>query len=275
MRGMTLLRCAGLAVVLAVALPAPASPQLGKWVKKAIKQKIADRIEQTVLGPDSTSATPPAAGVLAALPGGSGGGPLRAKKGSPAPTGPSFDENVLEITPELLDRLEKGLAAEAKDRKAEVKDASKVLSNEEYQKCERAVYLTPEYQKAIREYTSTPKKDLPATRRASAAYSSRLEELLAAKCGPGGNGAASARQGVSQRSAQKGQAASGLTDYQYAILTERIIPLCTAAAPAADPGGATRIPAGGYSSLYYVYAPGEVAALRPRCAKLMRAMMAG
>ncbi len=272
MRTISLLRSAGLAVVLAMALPAPASPQLGKWVKKAIKQKIADKIEQTVLGSDSASATPPPGGVLAAIPSGSGGGALRAKKGSAAPAGPTFAENVLEITPELLDRLEKGFAAESKDRKAMVKDASKVLSDEEYQKCERAVYLTPEYQKAIREYAAAPKKDLPATQRASGVYSNRLEELLAAKCGPGGNGAVSARQGVSQRSAQKGQAASGLTDYQYAILTERIIPLCTAASPAAGPGGETRIPAGGYSSLYYVYAPGEVAALRPRCAKLMRAM---
>ncbi len=275
MSATTLLRCVGLAVVLAMALPAPASPQLGKWVKKAIKQKIADKIEQTVLGPDSTSASPSAAGVLAAAASGNGGGSLRAKKGSPAPAGPTFDENVLEITPELLDRLEKGLAAESRDRKAGVKEASKVLSNEDYQKCERAVYLTPEYQKAIREYAAAPKKDLPATQRASGVYSNRLEELLAAKCGPGGNGAVSAQYGVSQRSAQKGQAASGLTDYQYAILQERILPLCTAASPAAGPGGETRIPAGGFSSLYYVYAPGEVAALRPRCAKLMRALIAG
>ncbi len=275
MRTISLLRSAALAVVLAVALPAPASPQLGKWVKKAIKQKIADKIEQTVLGADSSGATPPAVGVLAAAPSGSGGGALRAKKGSSAPAGPTFDENVLEITPELLDRLETGLAAEHKERKAGVKEASKILGDEEYQKCERAVYLTPEYQKAIREYVGAPKKGLPATQRASATYSNKLEELLAAKCGPGGNGAVSQRQGVNQRPEGRGQAASGLTDYQYAILKERITPLCAAASPAAGPGGETRIPAGGFSSLYYVYAPGEVAALRPRCMKLMRAMIAG
>ncbi len=274
MRTMSLFRCAGLAVVLAVALPAPASPQLGKWVKKAIKQKIADKVEQTVFGSDTTAATP-AVGSLASAPSGNGGGARRAKKASPAPTGPTFDENVLEITPELLDRLEQGLAAEVRERKAGVKEASKILSDEEYQKCERAVYLTPEYQKAVREYTSTPKKDLPASQRASAAYSNRLEELLTAKCGPGGNGAVSQRYGVNQRPEGKGQAASGLTDYQYAILVERITPLCTAASPAAGSGGETRIPAGGFSSLYYVYAPGEVAALRPRCAKLMRALIAG
>ena len=61
-----------------------------------------------------------------------------------------------------------------------------------------------------------------------------------------------------------GQKAAGLTERQYAILKERIVPFC-AAAVASGPGE-LRIARG------YVYTTAEMEALRPRCATLLPAL---
>ena len=59
--------------------------------------------------------------------------------------------------------------------------------------------------------------------------------------------------------------AGKLTDRQYAILTERVVPLCTAGAtPRPDGEGGVRI---GGARIAYIYSQGEVEALQPRCAR--------
>ncbi len=265
-----LLRSAALALGLALALPAPASPQLGKWVKKAIKQKIADKVEQTVLGSDSTSATSPTAGSPARAPGGTGA--PRARKGAPASTGPQFTEYTLEITPEVLDKVEKGLAAEAADRKAAAPELAKILSREDYQKCAQQVSQTPEGKKAYDAFATGTKGNEHEAMAAYRAYAKRVEELVRPRCGPSGSEAEDLRRDLRNRPEKTGLAASGLTEYQYNILKERIVPFCSlpeAPAPAAT--GETRLPAsqGNSGSMAFVYAPGEIQTLRPRCAKLM------
>lgn len=61
-----------------------------------------------------------------------------------------------------------------------------------------------------------------------------------------------------------GQKAAGLTERQYAILRERVVPFCTAAG--AGGSGELRIDGG------FIYSTAEVEALRPRCAKLLPAL---
>ncbi len=273
MRTTSLLRSAALALGLALALPAPASPQLGKWVKKAIKQKIADKVEQTVLGSDSTSATPSAAGSSAAAPSGGRTGASRITTAAPAPAGPRFTEYLLEITPEVLAKVEKGVAAEAADRKLAGQELAKILSRDDHEKCQIQVSRTPEGQKAYREFTAQLQgNDQQAMAQASQTYAKRLDDLSRPKCGPGGTEAEDLRRDLRWRPEKTGLAASGLTEYQYNILKERIVPFCSLPQPPAPAAtGETRVPAGtGYSgSLDYVYAPGETAALQPRCARLM------
>ncbi len=276
MRTTSLLRCAGLAVVLALALPAPASPQFGKWVKKAIKQKIADKVEQTVLGPDSTATTPPAAGAPAAGAPGAARTAPGVKKGAPVQAGPVFTEYTLEITPEVLAKLEKGLAAEAADRKAAAQELAKILPRDDYQKCQVQVSRTPEGQKAYREFTAQLQgNDQQAMSQASQTYAKRLDDLSRPKCGPGGTEAEDQRRDLRWRPEKTGLAASGLTEYQYNILKERIVPFCALPQPPAPAAtGETRIPAAGaYSpSIAFVYGAGEVATLRGRCGTLMAAL---
>ncbi len=270
MRTMSLLRSAGLAVVLAMALPAPASPQLGKWVKKAIKQKIADKVEQTVLGTDSSTATSPAAGSLGAAPSGSRVGALPAKKGP----GPVFNEYTLEITPEVLAKLEKGLAAEAVDRKAVAQEIAKIPSKEVFDKCHQRVSASPEGQKVYQAYVATLQgtdQQLMAKSEERNRVAKQMDELYTARCGLSGQKADDARDELRRRPEKTGLAASGLTEYQYSILKERIVPFCSLPQPPAPAAsGETRIPATeGSQSMFFAYAPGEVATLQGRCPTLM------
>ncbi len=264
MRTISSLRCAGLALVLALALPAPASPQIGKWVKKAIKQKIADKVEQTVVGTDSTTTT------TSTAPTGSRVGALPARKAAP---GPVFNEYTLEMTPEVLAKLEKGLAAEAADRKAAAQELAKILSHDDFEKCQIQMSRTPEGQKAYREFTAQLQgNDQQAMAQASQTYAKRLDDLSRPKCGPGGTEAEDLRRDLHNRPEKTGLAASGLTEYQYSILKERIVPFCSLPQPPAPAvSGETRVPVeGGYSAnIAFVYTAGEVAALQGRCAALM------
>lgn len=236
----TLLRSAALALVIGTALPAPASPQVGGIIKKKVKQAV----EQTRVGTDTATTATTAS----------------AARGR----GPTFDENTLEITPALLDRFEKGLAAEAVERKNVDSQIAKFLPHDAYEKCEQSLMKTPEAQAAYREYTRMLKgTDQEAMRRASEWYGQRLAEITRPKCGPSPSEAELMKGDLLSGPEKVGQKASGLTERQYAVLKERIIPFCTALSGSGS--GELRIDGG------FVYTTAEMEALRPRCAKLLPA----
>jgi hypothetical protein len=132
--------CAVVAVILvAAAIPAPAHAQLGGLIKKKVKEKAAQTIGR---GDSAMTASPDTSAPVAAG---------KAARTAPPRSGPRFTEYVLEITPELLDRLEKGLAAEEVVRQAIERKIGKVLSRDEYKKCEAAVLRGPEGQKVYQQ----------------------------------------------------------------------------------------------------------------------------
>ena len=234
----TLLRSAALALVIGTALPVPASSQIGGLIKKKVKQTI----EQTRVGTDTAS-----------------------KASAARAHGPSFDEATLEITPALLDRFEKGVTAEAAERKDVDRRIAKFLPRDAFEKCEQSLMKTPEAQAAYREYTGMLKgTDQEAMRKASEGYGQRLAEITRPKCGPSPSEAEIMKGDLLGGPEKVGQKAAGLTERQYAILKERILPFCTAAV--ASGPGELRIDGG------FVYATGEMEALRPRCAKLLPAL---
>jgi len=234
----TLLRSAALALVIGTALPVPASPQVGGLIKKKLKQAI----EQTRVGTD-TATTASAARARA----------------------PSFDEVTLEITPALLDQFEKGLTAEAVERKDVDSQIAKFLPHDAFEKCEQSLMRTPEAQAAYREYTKMLSgTDREAMRKASEWYGHRLAEITRPKCGPSPSEAEITKGDLLRGPEKVGQKAAGLTERQYAVLKERILPFCTAAG--ASGPGSLRIDGG------YVYTTAEMEALRPRCAKLLPAL---
>ena len=234
----TVLRSAALALVVGTALPVPASPQVGGLIKKTLKQTI----EQTRVGSD-TAATASA---------------TRAR-------GPRFDEATLEITRALLDQFEKGVTAEAAERRDVERQIAKFLPHDAFEKCEQSLMRTPEAQAAYREYTGMLRgTDQEAMRKASEWYRQRLVEITRPKCGPSPSEAEIMKGDLLDGPEKVGQKAAGLTERQYAILKERIVPFCTAAV--ASGPGELRVKGG------HVYTAAEMEALRPRCATLLPAL---
>jgi hypothetical protein len=202
---------------------------------------------------------------------GSKAAPATASARAPAPAF-VFDDNVLEITSALLDRLEKGLAAEQADRKT----APKLLFGADYDRCKKALEESPAYRKEYQEFIARY-ADLPESRQPEALKENmqRQDAQLRAQCGPPFQEADTLRFSLPRRAQQAGQTAAALTQRQYAILKERIMPLCQATETAAGPGGELRVPKkGSTSKVFFAYKPTEVEAIRPRCAKLAAAFQA-
>jgi hypothetical protein len=187
------------------------------------------------------------------------------KTSAPRAHGPSFDEATLEITPALLDRFEKGATAEAAERKDVERQIAKFLPRDAFEKCQQSLMRTPEAQAAYREYTGMLKgTDQEAMRKASEWYGKRLAEITRPKCGPSPSDAEIMKGDLLGGPEKVGQKAASLTERQYAILKERILPFCTAAV--ASGPGELRIDGG------FVYTAAEMEALRPRCATLSPAL---
>jgi len=236
-----------LVAALAAVLPASASAQIGGFIKK--------KVEEMVAGSDAAADS----------------------TGTQAAPGPVFNADVLAITPELLDRLEQALPAEAAAREENARRVGKVLDAEEYESCRQRVAASPETQELMEEQlqvlgdeTSTQQQmDLALQEMAT-----RLEALTEPECGLEPNKAEKLRRELDPRVAAAAEQASGLSDRQLSILKERILPFCLAPEAAAAAAGELKIP-GETSTVFYVYSPTEVEALWPRCGSLVEALLAG
>lgn len=266
MRISRLMPCAVVAAMLAAAaVPAPAHAQLGGLIKKKVK----DKVTQTIGRGDSARTAPPDTSAPGAA--------AKAARTAPPGPGPRFTEYVLEITPQLLDQLEKGLAAEDVVRQAIERKIGKVLSRDEYKKCEAAVLSGPEGQKVYAQARDLATGDTTYERiqKASEALARRMEQVVEPKCGLEPRKAEDLRAQHADSLEAAAPAASGLTRLQLTILKERILPLCAATQAVAAATGEVRVPAGTQDSakaIYYVYTPNEVNAVQPRCAKLASAL---
>lgn len=266
MRISRLMPCAVVAAMLAAAaVPAPAHAQLGGLIKRKLKEKIVQKVA------DPDSATVAAADTSAA---GTAG---RRARTAPPVSGPRFTEYVLEITPQLLDQLEKGLAAEDVVRQEIERKIGKVLSRDEYKKCEAVVLRGPEGQKVYQQSRDLANGDTTYEhiQKASRELARRMEQVVEPKCGLEPRKAEEIREQHADSVEAAAPAASGLTRLQLTILKERILPLCAATQAVAAAAGEVRVPAGAQSNanpIYYVYTPNEVNALQPRCAKLASAL---
>jgi len=234
---------------LAAVVPAPASAQVGGLIKKKVKEKV-----QTVTGSDTDAARP----------------------ASGAAPGPAYNEHVLAITPEVLGRVEKALAAEATTREENDRRVGKVLEAEEYESCrqrvagsEKAQEMMEEQLRVLGDETSTQQE----RERALEEMAKRLEALTEPECGLEPHKAEKLRSELAPRVPAAAEQASGLTDLQLSILKERILPFCVTP-ELATASGEVRIP-GETSPAFYVYSPTEVEALRPRCGRLVAALQGG
>lgn len=248
-----------LAALLGAAAPVPASAQIGGFIKRKLKEKIA----QTVSGPDTTAAPAAAAGTDEAQ-GGVANPVPRVKKRAPGTAGPTFNEYNPEITPELLDRLEKLLAAQQAARADVARRTARFLPKKAYDDCVSQLLMkSPESPALMAELRAAAQKSSPEERqRAMEEYGKHMQKVQEAKCGPNPIRAQDIRAAMQDSANKAVLAGAGFTPLQYATVLERLVPFCDAAASG---GGAPKLPAG-------VYAPGEVSAMQPRCGKLAPAL---
>lgn len=278
MRTSRIFRWAVLVAVLAAFAPAPASAQLGRFIKKKLQQKIAQAVIENVVPADTPA---PAAAPGAQAPGAvQPSAPGAAKKAAPgravkgaavAPAGAAdggqatslFNYWVLEMTPTVLDNLEKGLIAEAAEKQANARVLARMRDTVAYEKCTKGVMSSPEGKRMM---ALLDAGDMQAYQQAAVAVGKVTDE----KCGPPPSHYGTVKDQLLNKPSQAGEKASGFEYRQYYILKERALPFCSLAKPAS--GGEVKIPV--KAEMFLVYSPAEVQALSGRCSRLLPALKA-
>jgi histone H3/H4 len=254
--------CAALAAVMATAaIPAPGSAQIDRLIKRAARERITQAVVDQ------------AARALGVQP---DAGRAEAAANPSAHSGPTFTEHVLEMSPEVLDRFEQGLAAEAAVRQEVDRLVGKVLPRDEYDRCHQEVMTSPDAQEVLTKTADlmpeNPSQE--AVRKASEELYRRFDALVEARCGLEPVKASEVRGRHAARLEAAAPDASGLTRLQLSHMKERIVPLCTAIQASALEAGAARLPTG-MREVFWVYSELEVEALRTRCGMLLTALRVG
>lgn len=191
--------------------------------------------------------------------------------------GTKYNEHVLEMTPEVVDRFAKAMVAEEADRAAVAKVASSVKTGEEYQSCMMEAIMSDEGQRVMDDMTAKTEaySNNPSDKAAEQAYRKAQEAMakfMADKCGADPSTFANTElPELQKRPARVGMEAGGFTPTQYAFLKERVTPLCAIAST--GPDGEVRIPGDG-KNIFWVYSEVEVETIVPRCAELTRLLAA-
>ena len=192
---------------------------------------------------------------------------------TPAQAAAAYNEHVLEMTPDIVERFGKALRAEEAERQEIERIAASVRTPEAYQACVMTAVATPESEALMAAMAAKGEAYLANTADAAAAAAHReaqqdVMDFMVRSCGPDPDQFRSSELPKLQaRPAKVGQEAGGFTVTQYAILKERVAPLCGLAEAAGADG--VRIPGEG-ENIYWVYSPAEVETLVPRCAELTR-----
>ncbi len=186
-------------------------------------------------------------------------------------SGPVFTQGVLEMTPETLARFGKALATEDAARRATAANAAALqpqarLNKEQYQQCQMNAAMNPEFAQRMAEFNAAVSSAAgpEAQRKAAGSMQTGMQAYMEKECGPDPS-AEPKRVDVSSEVRQAHQNAAsdnGFTQRQYAILKERVSPLCLSDPAAPGPNG-LQLPGDG--SVFYVYTAAEVATVRPHC----------
>lgn len=222
---------------------APAEAQIGGIAKKA-RQKVSEAVTGQ---PQPQAATQ--------------------EEASTSPYG----ESVLEMTPAVLDRFERALAAEEAQRQEVERRVAELPTSEAYQQCMVQLMMSPDGQRlneAMMDKAAAYSAD-PGNAEASAAYQRAQDEYTAAiheRCGTNPDEfEVSELPALLDAAEAAGWEAGGFTDVQYGILKERVTPLC-GVADSVGPGE-LRLPGMG-QNIFWVYSALEVESLLPRCSAL-------
>jgi hypothetical protein len=189
---------------------------------------------------------------------------------SPAEGSSRYGGEVLEISQQVLGRFAKALAAEEAARQAIVASQAQIKSPAQYDQCKGEVMMSDEGRKLAEDYNAAVNAkpdDLANMQKAATTMTMKLAALTEKTCG---SDPSRARQTLGDQLHQAEAAGAkevGFTTRQFAILKERVVPLCLAEPIAAGRKG-IKLPGQGNAS--YVYTQEEADALRPRCEEFLK-----
>lgn len=185
--------------------------------------------------------------------------------------GPAFGGSLVEMTPDALARFGKALAAEEGARRqvadsAAAAEASQKQRRQQFDECQMRLITSPEYQKVMQEMSQVMQDAKPTAswQQALQVVTAKQETLQTKVCGPEPGRDASASGVAASLREIEGKVAkeNGFTPRQYAILKERVSPLCLSDTTPPWPA-VVRVPSA--DNNFYVYTAAEVTALRPHC----------
>lgn len=180
-----------------------------------------------------------------------------------------YGEFVLEMTGPVVERFERAMAAERASMEEFTKWAATAKSKEAYESCYVNALMSPDGQKITAEYGAGMEgKSAQEATAAMQAYAKKLERFTETQCGPSQDAVRARRDEVQKASVAKALEAGGFNDGQYAILKERIPPVCATDALSAAGSDGLQLPGDG-ARIFWVYSPTEVQVLRQNCEKLM------
>jgi hypothetical protein len=200
-----------------------------------------------------------------------------AKPDEAAKPGVKYNEYVLEMTPEVVDRFASAMVAEETDRAAVAQIAAGMKTPEAYQSCMMEAMMSDEGQRVLEEMTAKGEaySKNPSDKAAEQAYrkaQDAMTKFMTDTCGVDPDTFTNRElPELQKRPAQAGMEAGGFTATQYAFLKERVPPLCAIAST--SPEGEVRIPGDG-KNIFWVYSEVEVQTIVPRCAELTRLLAA-
>jgi len=189
---------------------------------------------------------------------------------SPAEGSSRYGGEVLEITPEVLDRFAKALAAEEAARRAIAARLAQAKSPQAYAECKNGVAMSPEGTQLLQNYNAAlaaKPGDLAAMQKAATELTMKMGALTEKACGPDPSVANVPVADQLREAEAAGAKDQGFTARQFAILKERVVPLCLSEPGAAGKAG-VKLPGQGNAS--FVYTKEEVEALRPRCEEFLK-----
>jgi len=239
------------AAALAAALlsPSGADAQIGSLTKKAKKQA------EAAVGITDSSADK-------SKQSGAAGATASSASGASSSTKSPYNDYVLELNGEVLDRFQKSLAAASSSRAELMKD---VPTPQARQACLSKPPAPEEKAQLDSGLAAMDKQqNLPEYQR----HMNKMLELQAKRCGKDPNDS-ELQKALYEQPKSAALKAGGFTEGQYAMIKERVHPFC--ALPPDKNGPKVQ---GSGSSLFYVYSDVEVQALRARCDKLVPALKA-
>lgn len=227
-----------IAAVLGAAGAAPAQAQLGGL------KKLKDKVQKTTS--DKPAAAAPASG----------------NARSP------YGEYVLEMTGPVVERFERAMSAERATTEEFKKWAATAKPKEAYESCYVNALMSPDGQKLTAEYgAGMDGKSAQEATAAMEAYAKKLERFTETQCGPSPDAVRNRRNEVQKANSTNAAEVGGFNAGQYAILKERIPPVCGTDALSAAGSDGLQLPGDG-ARIYWVYSPTEVEVLRQNCDKL-------